>query len=519
MLIKMFSNGKGGGAGPVDYLTAREVLAYDNNRDLIRDEHGTPEMVTRDPLPEVLRGNSDRMIELIDACRHQWSYRAGVISFADNDAPSEDDQQQVMDAFEALAFAGLDGEQYECLWVRHSHEDRVELHFCTPRMELTTGKSLNIAPPGYQKHFDSLRDLMNKEHGWADPMDIERALEAKTVIEASERAHSRESLHGWIVDQISVGLIQDRAEMLDALTDAGFEIPRAGAKYITVKDPETDERWRLKGEIFHDDWQAENTLERETERGLGADQGGARRLDAIELGELQARFEDQCARRAEYNRDRYPHFSALEPEGLARSLDEGQALDPVFALDADGGSVDADLDLAGSDISLELEDGRFEPELADAELRDSENYSRGADLSDLGPHDNEAENMHTIGTFSDLPESGGIDDPNTSDGIGTRIAGLRRAVGENLGNISKRIARIGTALDRFDDAAAGFADRLHGAVAAITNVIGSSLERVAERCRELRGAGAETARELEISEGRREAFEITENHHSEGLGL
>jgi hypothetical protein len=519
MLIKMFSNGKGGGSGPVDYLTAKQVLAYDGNRDLIRDEHGVPEMVTRDPLPELLRGNSERMIELIDACRHQWSYRAGVISFADNDAPSEGEQQQVMDAFEALAFAGMDGEQYECLWVRHSHEDRVELHFCTPRMELTTGKSLNIAPPGYQKHFDSLRDLMNKEHGWADPMDIERALEAKTVIEAPERAQSRESLHGWIVDQISVGLIQDRAALLDALTDAGFEIPRAGAKYITVKDPETAERWRLKGEIFHDDWQAENTLEREVERGFGTGQGGARRLDAIELGELQARFADQCARRAEYNRDRYPHLSALEPEGLARSLDDGQALDPVFAVDADGGSVDTDLGLAGSDISVELEDGRFEPELADAELRDSENYSRGADLSDLGPHDNEAESMHIVGALSDLPESGGIDEPNSPDGIGTRIAGIRRAVGENLGNISQRIARIGTALDRFDDAAAGFTDRLHGAVAAITNVIGSSLERVAERCRELRGAGAETARELEISEGRREAFEITENQHSEGLGL
>ncbi len=133
-------------------------------------------MVTRDPFPEVLRGNPERMIELIDACSHQWSYRAGVISFATEDAPREDEQQQVIDAFEALAFAGLDGEQYECLWVRHSHEDRIELHFCAPRMELTTGKSLNIAPPGCQKAFDSLRDMLNKEHGWADPMDLERVL-------------------------------------------------------------------------------------------------------------------------------------------------------------------------------------------------------------------------------------------------------------------------------------------------------------------------------------------------------
>lgn len=53
MLIKFFPNGKGGGAGPVGYLTARTVLAYDENRDLIRDASGQPKHVTRNPLPEV----------------------------------------------------------------------------------------------------------------------------------------------------------------------------------------------------------------------------------------------------------------------------------------------------------------------------------------------------------------------------------------------------------------------------------------------------------------------------------
>jgi len=110
---------------------------------------------------------------LIDASRHQWTYRAGVISFAAEDAPSEAQQAEVMDQFERLAFAGLDGEQYDMLWVRHTHEGRVELHFCTPRLELTTGKSLNIAPPGYQNAYDSLRDVMNQRHGWADPMELD----------------------------------------------------------------------------------------------------------------------------------------------------------------------------------------------------------------------------------------------------------------------------------------------------------------------------------------------------------
>ena len=59
MIISFFSSGTGGGAAPVDYLTAREVLAYDENRNSIRDDVGQPEIKVRDPLPEVLHGNPD----------------------------------------------------------------------------------------------------------------------------------------------------------------------------------------------------------------------------------------------------------------------------------------------------------------------------------------------------------------------------------------------------------------------------------------------------------------------------
>ncbi len=40
MLIKFFPNGQGRGSGPVGYLIADQVLAYDANRNLIRDEAG-----------------------------------------------------------------------------------------------------------------------------------------------------------------------------------------------------------------------------------------------------------------------------------------------------------------------------------------------------------------------------------------------------------------------------------------------------------------------------------------------
>ena len=53
-----------------------------------------------------------------------------------------------MDGFERVAFAGLEPDRYSILWVRHQHAGHHELHFVTPRMELVSGKSLNIHPPG-----------------------------------------------------------------------------------------------------------------------------------------------------------------------------------------------------------------------------------------------------------------------------------------------------------------------------------------------------------------------------------
>jgi len=94
-----------------------------------------------------------------------------------------------------MAFAGQDTMQYEALWIRHTHEDRIKLHFCTPRLELTPGRSLNIAPLGYQNVFDSLRDVMSQRYGWADPMELERTQEVRDTIETPKRAQGRDELH------------------------------------------------------------------------------------------------------------------------------------------------------------------------------------------------------------------------------------------------------------------------------------------------------------------------------------
>jgi hypothetical protein len=487
MLIKFFRNGKGAGAGPVGYLVADKVLAYDDNRDLIRDADGQPITVTREPLPEVLRGNPDSTEALIDASRHQWTYRAGVISFAATDAPTEEQQAEVMDHFERLAFAGLDPTQYDVLWVRHTHEDRVELHFCTPRLELTSGKSLNIAPPGYRDAFDSLRDVMNQRHGWADPMELERTQEVRDTIETPTRAQGRDELHAWLQDQISVGFVTDRASMLDALVDAGFDIPRAGKAYLTAQDPDTGERWRLKGEIFHEDWQAD-PAEREAERGTGHDPAGLRRLDGIPAGELQDRFEQYCDHRASYNRDRYPHLSATEQE-LADDLalaDHGDVLG--------GDRLDDGRELALDAVASELGTDGLGPDT---------DRQGGRDLAGAGPDQDAPEDLHAGRQISDMHQDrGGLDD-DTPDSLGTRLARLRRAVGDGLRGLSKGIERVRGTLDDEDAEPDGWIGRLRVGAHSIASGVRGCVARLAERGLELREAAHATRDELEISEGRR----------------
>lgn len=493
MLIKFFRNGQGGGSGPVDYLVERDVVAYDQNRNAIRDERGEVMLFAREPLPEVLRGDADRMRALIDACPHQWTYRAGVIAFTAEDAPSPVQQRQVMDAFESLAFAGLESDQRDMLWVRHTHEGRVELHFVTPRMELVSGRSLNIAPPGYQKHYDALRDVLNKEHGWNDPMAPERARETASLIESVRRGDARELIHDWIVQRIETGDIRDRPSMTEALTAAGFDLPRTGKNYITVRDPETDERWRLKGDLFREDWTRENTLERALERSSGEPSRSGSRLDAIAPDELRDRLERSLEARASYNRDRYPQLHGREPPALERGAGDdrgGREPAPVDGAailpDHERGRVAVDPAQFHRELVLGGPDDRPRPErqpLADGLADQPDQRRQSPDLERQPPP---ADHLPSRDRQHPMPEDrpGRLTNDHTRQttdardpvAAGARIAGLRRDVDERIEQRDRAIRGAGKTLDRNDrKSASGF-----GRIAEIAHrVTGYLHERLA----------------------------------------
>ncbi len=503
MLIKFFPNGKGGGEGPVDYLTARTVLAYDQNRDLIRDANGQPEQVIRDPSPEVLRGDAQIMIDLIDACPHKWSYRAGVISFATDDAPTEDQQQEVIDRFEELAFAGLDGDQFSCLWVRHTHEDRVELHFCTPRVELRSGRSLNIAPPGYQRAFDSMRDMLNKAHSWADPMDVSRRQDLRLVPEAPHKAQGREALHDWAMDQVSLGLFNNRNDILTAFSDAGFELPRVGKNYITVKDPESGERWRLRGEIFNEGWTAETTPERATELGDRAEGREPSRLDGWSSEELVERYRTLCDKRADYNRERYSAGLERNHVDLEPPIQTGSAGRDEIAIDdlLSVWSVDCagDRDCIGS--------GGNGEEVQVNEPWDHNDPRVGSDLSDPRSIAQQDDELHSRGSGAALHSNWEGLSRGWTDSTRTRIAQIRGAVDRSIRDLGEGLGKLGAAMGAGDEQSRDWIGGMRQRASAFARSIGRCLTMLDERRAELGIGQRQAEREYSSYETRRKAAE------------
>lgn len=303
MYMKVFPHGQGSGNGPTHYLVR---LDYPN-----RDKHP----------PEVLRGDPELTRELIDSLDTKWKFTAGVLSWHPEDRVTSEQETRVMDDFEAVAFAGLEPDQRNVLWVRHRHAQHHELHFVIPRVELSSGKAFNPCPPGWQKHFDVFRDLHNHREGWARPDDPAkarlRAPEQADLHRArllrwgktpgkDERAEAKDAVHAYLLMKIEEGQVTNRSELLAALREAGLEINRAGKDYITVKDLACGEKLRLKGGIYAEHWQLAGILGRAHAGQDRTGPAGARRPDPAAIQRLERELAAVIDRRAAYNRSRYP---------------------------------------------------------------------------------------------------------------------------------------------------------------------------------------------------------------------
>ena len=273
MHIKFLARGTGSARAAADYLLGA------------RDATGQ----LREGV-EILRGDPHQVAAVADALAFEHRYTSGVIAWAPDDTPTDAQIGAVIDAFEQTAWAGLEPDRYAWAAVVHRERDGgVHVHVLAARCDLETGRSLNIAPPGWQKTFDPLRDAFNAEHGWSRPDDPARARVQQPGHRAYvEAAHLRAGLalepaprdliRDYLLQRVEHGTVRNRADVVDALREAGLEVPRQGQDYLTALDPTTGDRWRLKGELYAHDFQRER-LDRAIAETAGERTPGDRGVD------------------------------------------------------------------------------------------------------------------------------------------------------------------------------------------------------------------------------------------------
>ena len=241
-----------------------------------------------------------------------------MIAWAPEDRPTDAQIDAVLDKFEPTARAAPEPDPYA--WTAVQHRERgggVHVHVLAARCDLETGRSLNIAPPGWQQTFGPLRDAFNHEHFWSRPDDPARAREQhpghRAYIAAAHlraglahEADPHELIHDYLVQRVEHGAVRRRADVVAALDleEAGLDVPREGKNYLTVRDPDSGTRWRLKGALYEHDFQPERRDLPATPPAGGrppGDRGDGRERAATARPERERRRRQ----RAEYHRSRY----------------------------------------------------------------------------------------------------------------------------------------------------------------------------------------------------------------------
>ena len=314
MLVKFLARGTGSAAAAADYLLGE------------RDAAGQP----REGV-EVLRGDPHQVAAMADALAFDHKYTSGVIAWAPDDAPTDAQIGAVLDEFERTAWAGLEPDRYA--WAAVLHRERgggAHVHVLAARCDLETGRSLNIAPPGWEKTFGPLRDAFNAEHGWSRPDDPARARAQqpghRAYIEATRlraglaiEAAPRDLIRDYLLQRVENGTVRNRADVVAALREAGLEVPRQGKDYLTALDPETGNRWRLKGKMYANDFERER-LDRAIAETAGVrtpgDRGSDRARTRAARRELAARIEERAA----YHRARYGGGDRADARAAAQGL-------------------------------------------------------------------------------------------------------------------------------------------------------------------------------------------------------
>lgn len=303
MHIKFTKHGKGCPRKAVGYLLAEKDAKGDLRPDI-----------------QTLRGDAQTFVAITESLDFDYRYSSAVIAWSKQDNPTDAQIQETLDQFEKHAFADLDPTRYHMNAVLHVAQDGSKhVHVLVPRVDLGTGKSLNIAPPGHEKYFDKLRDYLNEKYTWSKPDDLailkadvqlphhthsQRLAAIEINFAGKTKPEKKELLNKIVAQRINAGVIQDRNDVVQTLAEYGI-ITRNAKDTISVKLHGDKTAVKLGGEFYKDGFNV--TAYAENRARAEADQSASRanEVDAKRVNELYNKLQRATESRARFFADKY----------------------------------------------------------------------------------------------------------------------------------------------------------------------------------------------------------------------
>ncbi|HCG8623776.1 TPA: relaxase [Vibrio parahaemolyticus] len=263
----------------------------------------------RNATPEVLSGNVEVTKQLLLQNTFTRAYTGGCLSFAEKSSEVDSKAQyELMESFEKTLLAGLEPDQYDCVWIRHTDkkDGRLELNFHVVNRELTTNRRLQVYFDKYDRtRINTWKSLQNDIHGFKDP----DAPENKRFVSFNNNFGSRrevvEEINKYMTGKYIDNEIKNRNDVIKALKEIpNITITRETKKAVSIKHPDFEKPFRLKGELYEQNF-------RRPER-IGAEEPKAQKsYDAAREERIKHNSESLATLNNKLGEKRKAHFANI----------------------------------------------------------------------------------------------------------------------------------------------------------------------------------------------------------------
>lgn len=477
MVVKFFSNSKGGSSASVDYLLNE------------RTEQGTA---------RILSGDEQITRDLIDAIPNKQKTCVGCLVFTER--ISEKQKREIMGEFEQALCPGMEN-RYNVLWVEHTDKKNLELNFVIPKIDLETGKSFN---PYFHavdfKRIEAFQSLINAKYNLSDPREPKRQRNSTTLKFDSLEAKDYTQLNETLNNLAARGVINNRNELIEKCKQAGIEITRQNEQGLSLKLPSANKAKRFKGGIYAEQFRGvENVAERIREIEIKqrefeqSHNSGNTKL----IADLERELESRKRTKAEFNRKRYDlarERGDKRNDEHNRERNDTEARSGIQQADRSFGADESELQRAGQESSREkfgsagvyFSDRTIGRDSDRANIQPSELYPNNQGVAD--ERNDERINQYIreqIKLIEGIQRESNEKIRRPSDAIQRTIGELQEAR-ERLSNSSKRLRRANQEARGEDERNAIFADLHRETKASFANDVSDRIREFGAKIKNIR---------------------------------